>query len=36
MPELPEVEITCRGVRPHVEGRALTAVVVKILSQMGL
>ncbi|MDR2689112.1 MAG: bifunctional DNA-formamidopyrimidine glycosylase/DNA-(apurinic or apyrimidinic site) lyase [Azoarcus sp.] len=29
MPELPEVEITCRGIRPHVEGRTLTAVVVR-------
>jgi formamidopyrimidine-DNA glycosylase len=29
MPELPEVEITCRGIRPHVEGRTLSAVVVR-------
>jgi formamidopyrimidine-DNA glycosylase len=29
MPELPEVEITCRGIRPHVEGRTLTAVVTR-------
>lgn len=29
MPELPEVEITCRGVAPHVEGRQLSAVVVR-------
>lgn len=29
MPELPEVETTCRGVQPHVEGRALTALVVR-------
>lgn len=29
MPELPEVETTCRGVRPHVEGRALSALVVR-------
>ncbi|ANQ83903.1 bifunctional DNA-formamidopyrimidine glycosylase/DNA-(apurinic or apyrimidinic site) lyase [Azoarcus olearius] len=29
MPELPEVETTCRGVRPHVEGRRLSAVVVR-------
>ena len=29
MPELPEVETTCRGVRPHVEGRTLSALVVR-------
>lgn len=29
MPELPEVETTCRGIRPHVEGRTLTALVVR-------
>lgn len=29
MPELPEVETTCRGVRPHVEGRVLSAVTVR-------
>ncbi|GHT83431.1 formamidopyrimidine-DNA glycosylase [Betaproteobacteria bacterium] len=29
MPELPEVEITCRGIRPHVEGQTLSAVVVR-------
>ncbi|MDR0716847.1 MAG: bifunctional DNA-formamidopyrimidine glycosylase/DNA-(apurinic or apyrimidinic site) lyase [Azoarcus sp.] len=29
MPELPEVEITCRGIRPHVEGRTLSAVTVR-------
>jgi formamidopyrimidine-DNA glycosylase len=29
MPELPEVEITCRGIRPHVEGRTLTAATVR-------
>lgn len=29
MPELPEVETTCRGVRPHVEGKTLNAVVVR-------
>ena len=29
MPELPEVETTCRGVRPHVEGLAVSAVVVR-------
>lgn len=29
MPELPEVETTCRGVRPHVEGRRLSAVAVR-------
>ncbi len=29
MPELPEVETTCRGLRPHVEGRVLSALVVR-------
>lgn len=29
MPELPEVEITRRGIEPHVAGRAITAVVVR-------
>jgi len=29
MPELPEVETTCRGVRPHVEGRVLTGLAVR-------
>lgn len=29
MPELPEVETTCRGIRPHVEERCLSAVVVR-------
>ena len=29
MPELPEVEITCRGIAPHLEGRAVTAVRVR-------
>ena len=29
MPELPEVETTCRGIRPHVEGRVVTDVVVR-------
>lgn len=29
MPELPEVEITCRGLRPHVEGRVVSALVVR-------
>lgn len=29
MPELPEVETICRGVRPHVEGRVLSALVVR-------
>lgn len=29
MPELPEVETTRRGVEPHVEGRLLTAVLVR-------
>lgn len=29
MPELPEVETTCRGIAPHVEGRTVTAVAVR-------
>ncbi len=29
MPELPEVETTCKGVRPHAEGRVLSALVVR-------
>lgn len=29
MPELPEVETTRRGIAPHIEGRALRAVVVR-------
>ncbi len=26
MPELPEVEVICRGLKPHVEGRIITAI----------
>ena len=29
MPELPEVETTCRGIRPHVTGTVLRTVVVR-------
>ncbi|HEY7774092.1 MAG TPA: bifunctional DNA-formamidopyrimidine glycosylase/DNA-(apurinic or apyrimidinic site) lyase [Marinagarivorans sp.] len=29
MPELPEVETTCRGIRPHVEGLKVSQVVVR-------
>jgi formamidopyrimidine-DNA glycosylase len=29
MPELPEVEVTRRGVAPHIEGRTVTAVVLR-------
>jgi len=29
MPELPEVETTCRGIRPHVQGRSLSRLVVR-------
>ena len=29
MPELPEVEVACRGIAPHVEGRTITAVAVR-------
>lgn len=26
MPELPEVEVICQGLRPHIEGRQITAI----------
>ncbi|PID47617.1 MAG: DNA-formamidopyrimidine glycosylase [Proteobacteria bacterium] len=29
MPELPEVETTCRGIAPHAEGRVVSGVVVR-------
>lgn len=29
MPELPEVEVTRRGITPHLEGRAVTEVIVR-------
>lgn len=29
MPELPEVETTCRGITPHIEGRSVTKVIVR-------
>jgi len=29
MPELPEVETTCRGIAPHIQGRTITAVQVR-------
>ena len=29
MPELPEVETTCRGIAPHTEGRVVSKVVVR-------
>src|SRR3954470_18188237 len=29
MPELPEVEVTRRGIAPHLEGRAVTAVALR-------
>ncbi len=29
MPELPEVETTCRGIAPHVEGRRVEQVIVR-------
>lgn len=29
MPELPEVEITCRGIRPHITGKTIEKVVVR-------
>lgn len=28
MPELPEVETTCRGIRPHITGREITDLIV--------
>ena len=30
MPELPEVETTLRGIRPHLEGRILKGVTVLV------
>ncbi len=29
MPELPEVETTCRGIRPHVENKSIREVIVR-------
>jgi formamidopyrimidine-DNA glycosylase len=29
MPELPEVETTCRGIQPHIEGKNVKAVIVR-------
>jgi len=29
MPELPEVETTCRGIRPHLLGQTITAVIIR-------
>ena len=29
MPELPEVETSCRGIAPHIEGQAITAVIIR-------
>ena len=29
MPELPEVETTCRGIRPHIVGKNITNVIVR-------
>ena len=29
MPELPEVETTCRGIAPHIEGRSVLCVIVR-------
>lgn len=29
MPELPEVETTCRGIAPHIEGKRVTKVIVR-------
>ncbi|MDZ4152372.1 DNA-formamidopyrimidine glycosylase family protein, partial [Methylicorpusculum sp.] len=29
MPELPEVETTCRGISPHITGQAIQQVIVR-------
>ena len=29
MPELPEVETTCRGIRPHLENQTITAITIR-------
>ena len=29
MPELPEVEITCRGIAPHLQGRSIADVIIR-------
>ncbi|MDH3985572.1 MAG: DNA-formamidopyrimidine glycosylase, partial [Gammaproteobacteria bacterium] len=29
MPELPEVETTCRGIAPHITGKRVTRVIVR-------
>ncbi|RLA01018.1 MAG: DNA-formamidopyrimidine glycosylase, partial [Gammaproteobacteria bacterium] len=29
MPELPEVETTCRGIAPHITGQRVTRVIVR-------
>lgn len=29
MPELPEVETSCRGIRPHIVGKLFTTVIVR-------
>ncbi|NOR69360.1 MAG: bifunctional DNA-formamidopyrimidine glycosylase/DNA-(apurinic or apyrimidinic site) lyase [Methylomarinum sp.] len=29
MPELPEVETTCRGIRPHIEGKTIADVIIR-------
>ncbi len=29
MPELPEVETTCRGIAPHIEGKTITETIVR-------
>ena len=29
MPELPEVETTLRGIRPHLEGRRIARLIVR-------
>jgi formamidopyrimidine-DNA glycosylase len=29
VPELPEVETTCRGIKPHITGKRVKAVVVR-------
>ncbi len=29
MPELPEVETTCRGIRPHIQGKTIAHVIIR-------
>jgi len=29
MPELPEVETTCRGIRPYIQGKAISTIIIR-------